>query len=80
MRKKITPKYKCRYCGVIFDNEDKPRTSTLLEVDVLKRILTKEELDHFLRYSIHFAQDWAENPHMGVADLIGFIPTDKEAE
>ena len=78
MNKKITTKYKCRYCGTVFDNNDKSRDASLLEVKMLEHILTKGELDHLIRYSIHFAQDWAENPHMGVADLIGFIPTDKE--
>lgn len=65
-------KYKCRYCGEIFDTHDRDRRHGLWEGSIFKEVLTYEEQGHPIRYAIHFAEDYAENPHLGFADLLGF--------
>ena len=65
-------KYKCRYCGEIFDTHDRDRRHGLWEGSIFQQVLTYEEQGHPIRYAIHFAEDSAENPHLGFADLLGF--------
>lgn len=65
-------KYKCRYCGEIFDTHDRDRRHGLWEGSIFQEVLTYEEQGHPIRYAIHFAEDSAENPHIGFADLLGF--------
>lgn len=74
-------KYKCRYCGEIFDTHDRDRRHGLWEGSIFQQVLTYEEQAHPIRYAIHFAEDSAENPHLGFADLLGFeviYPDEKE--
>lgn len=68
----LKPKFKCRYCGEIFGISDRPKIDSLREGRMFKRILTAEEHQYPLRYAIHFAGYYAENPHWGFADFIGF--------
>ena len=68
----IISKYKCRYCGEIFDTHDRDRRHGLWEGSIFQEVLTYEEQGHPIRYAIHFAEDAAENPHIGFADLLGF--------
>ena len=68
----IRTKYKCRYCGEIFDTHDRDRRHGLWEGSIFQEVLTYEEQGHPIRYAIHFAEDSAENPHIGFADLLGF--------
>lgn len=75
---KLTSKFKCRYCGEIFDTKGRTKQEGVTEVNFMKSILMEEELEHSLRYTIHFAQDWEENPHIGLADFIGFKVTEEE--
>lgn len=69
---KLTSKFKCRYCGEVFDTKNRNKQEGYAELSFMKSILTEEELEHSLRYTVHFAQDYAENPHIGFADFIGF--------
>ena len=77
---KLTSKFKCRYCGEVFDTKGRTKQEGRAEVTFMKSILTEEEFEHLLRQTVHFAQDWEENPHMGFADFIGFEVTDKEVD
>lgn len=51
---KLIPKFKCRYCGEVFET----------------KCIDKQE--DYVEYTTHFAQDYAENPHIGFAELIGY--------
>lgn len=67
-------KYKCRYCNEVFSKVPVPKA-------VVDEVMTYSELPNFL-YDVHYAQDYAENPHIGVADFIGFeqVEIDQESE
>ena len=68
-------KYKCRYCNEVF--------TVALPVPqvIVDEVLTYNSLPNFL-YDTHKAQDYAENPHIGLADFIGFeqVEIDRESE
>lgn len=51
---KLTSKFKCRYCGEVFE------------------VKSKDKQESYAEYTAHFAQDYAENPHIGFAELIGY--------
>lgn len=51
---KLIPKFKCRYCGEVFEAKGKDKQGGYVE------------------YTAHFAQDYAENSHVGFAELIGY--------
>lgn len=75
----IKAKYKCRYCGEIFDTTTRTKEENALEGDFFKRLLTEDERKIPLRYCIHFAQDYTDNPHIGLGDFIG-VKTWKEED
>lgn len=56
-------KYKCRSCGEIFYGH-----ITSSKKVVLNALSAPEP---FTTY-VHFAEDYAENPHIGIGDLLGF--------
>jgi len=53
-------KYKCRYCGEVFTAKFK----TSVRHNVKHKLINPD-------IEIHYADDYPENPHIGVADLIG---------
>lgn len=53
-------KYKCRYCGEIFDGKFK----TSVRHNVRHKLINPDT-------ALHYADDYPENPHIGVGDLIG---------
>lgn len=69
---RLNSKFKCRFCGEIFDTTSRPKVDNLREGRIFKSVLTAEERQYPLRYAIHFAGYYAENPHWGFADFIGF--------
>ena len=69
---KLISKYKCRYCGEVFDTENRPEVLGFVEDTMFKCVLTRDENDYPVRYAMHYAKDYAENPHIGFAEFIGF--------
>lgn len=53
-------KYKCRYCGEIFNGKFK----TSVRHNVRHKLINPDT-------ALHYADDYVENPHIGVGDLIG---------
>lgn len=76
----IISKYKCRYCGEIFDTRGNDKRHRLWEGRIFQSLFTYEEQCKPLRYAIHFAEEYAENPHIGFADLMGFEVVRKNEE
>lgn len=68
----LKTKFKCRYCGKVFDTTSRTEKENELEADFWNRLLTPDERKLPLRYCIHFAQEDADNPHIGFGELIGF--------
>lgn len=58
-------KYRCRYCKEVF-TQGMPITEYAAE-----EMLTTTTLPELL-YGVHKAQYYSENPHLGLADFIGF--------
>lgn len=77
-------KYKCRYCGESFLG---PETSS---EDIVISLLTELSLGEaatsakygvpVCMVSAHFANDYDENPHYGIGDLIGFEVKNNETD
>ena len=76
----LNAKFKCRFCGEIFDTASRPKVDGLREGRIFKSILTADERQYPLRYAIHFAGYYAEDPHWGFADFIGFSVNNGEEE
>lgn len=64
-KSKFIFKYKCRYCKEVF-TQGMPITEYAAE-----EMLTTTTLPELL-YGVHKAQYYSENPHLGLADFIGF--------
>lgn len=74
----IKSKYKCRYCGEVFDTRNRTENENKTESLMWEKLLTKEEQKHPLRYAMHFAQDYIDNPHIGLGEFIGFETWEEE--
>lgn len=72
---RYVPMYKCRFCKTIHSSGSKYQlpevvVDTLTEVPNLPIIL----------YETHKAQYFAEEPHIGISDLIGFSKVEVDEE
>lgn len=65
-------KFKCRYCDKVFDTTSRTEKENELEADFFSHLVPPDERKFPLRYCFHFAQDDADNPHIGIGELIGF--------
>ena len=54
-------KYKCRYCKEVF-TQGMPISEHAANTTMISELL----------YGVHKAQYYSENPHLGLADFIGF--------
>lgn len=64
-KSKFIFKYRCRYCKEVF-TQGAPVTE-----HVANEMLTTTMIPELL-YGVHKAQYYSENPHLGLADFIGF--------
>lgn len=71
---RFVSKYKCRYCGEVINGE----TTDELTADktIQQMIIGASNITQLglllPRYEVHSAKDYAEYPHLAIADFVGF--------